>query len=52
VEGESQPGAITSIYPLHFSHGDAMQFDWSLEHVVIGGIAQTIKVGRAAVTLL
>ncbi|GAV21477.1 integrase core domain protein [Mariprofundus micogutta] len=32
--------------PLEFSPGDAMQFDWSMEHVVIGGVAQTIKVGH------
>ena len=32
--------------PLEFSPGDAMQFDWSMEHVVIGGIPQTIKVGH------
>jgi len=32
--------------PLAFSPGDAMQFDWSMEHVVIGGVAQTIKVGH------
>jgi len=32
--------------PLEFSPGDAMQFDWSMEHVVIGGVVQTIKVGH------
>jgi len=32
--------------PLEFSPGDAMQFDWSMEHVVIGGVAQTVKVGH------
>jgi len=32
--------------PLAFSPGDAMQFDWSMEHVVLGGVAQTIKVGH------
>jgi transposase len=32
--------------PLEFSPGDAMQFDWSMEHVVIGGVAQTVKIGH------
>jgi transposase len=32
--------------PLHFQIGDAMQFDWSEEHVVLGGVAQKIKVAH------
>ena len=30
--------------PLHFKAGDALQFDWSEEHVVVGGVDQNIKV--------
>lgn len=32
--------------PLEFEPGDAMQFDWSLEHVLIGGVSQTVKVAH------
>ena len=32
--------------PLAFEPGDAMQFDWSTETVVIGGVTQLIKVGH------
>ena len=32
--------------PLHFQIGDAMQFDWSEEHVVLGGVSQKIKVAH------
>lgn len=32
--------------PLSFDPGDAMQFDWSLEHVEIGGVAQQLKVAH------
>ncbi len=32
--------------PLSFSPGDAYQFDWSHEWVVIGGIAQKVKVAH------
>jgi transposase len=32
--------------PLHFQIGDAMQFDWSEEHVVLGGVFQKIKVAH------
>lgn len=39
-------GSSKAFVPLAFDLGDAMQFDWSLEHVVIGGVAQTVKVGH------
>ena len=42
-EGSSLTGAFV---PLHFKIGDALQFDWSEEHVVLGGIEQKIKVGH------
>lgn len=32
--------------PLAFDIGDAMQFDWSEEHVVLGGVEQKIKVAH------
>jgi transposase len=32
--------------PLKFSPGDAYQFDWSHEQVVLGGVAQTVKVAH------
>jgi transposase len=32
--------------PLHFNPGDALQFDWSEEHVVLGGIECKIKVAH------
>lgn len=32
--------------PLQFTEGDAMQFDWSQEVVVLGGIEQKIKVAH------
>lgn len=32
--------------PLHFKAGDALQFDWSEEHVVLGGVEHKIKVAH------
>ena len=32
--------------PLHFAAGDALQFDWSEEHVVLGGVDHKIKVAH------
>jgi len=32
--------------PLHFAPGDALQFDWSEEHVVLGGIECKVKVAH------
>ena len=37
--GHSQDAFI----PLHFEPGEAYQFDWSHETVVLGGITQTVK---------
>ena len=42
-DGSELAGAFI---PLHFQAGDALQFDWSEEHVVLGGIAQKIKVAH------
>lgn len=35
-----------SYIPLQFAPGDAYQFDWSYENVVIGGINQKVKVAH------
>jgi len=32
--------------PLHFKAGDALQFDWSQEHVFLGGVEQKVKVAH------
>ena len=40
--GHSQDAFI----PLHFKPGEAYQFDWSHETVVLGGITQTVKVAH------
>ncbi|MFZ1874882.1 MAG: IS21 family transposase, partial [Chania sp.] len=32
--------------PLSFAPGDVGQFDWSYEHVVLGGVSQTIKLAH------
>lgn len=46
---KSQAGhvAVTQAFvPLAFAPGEVCQFDWSHEHVEIGGIAQTVKVAH------
>lgn len=37
---------LHAFIPLHFKPGDALQFDWSEEHVVLGGAPQKIKVAH------
>ena len=39
-----QPGG--AYIPLSFSPGDAYQFDWSHEQVILGGVAQKVKVAH------
>lgn len=39
-------GAGDAFIPLQFKAGDALQFDWSEEHVVLGGVAQKVKVAH------
>ena len=39
-------GGGDAFVPLRFQAGDALQFDWSEEHVVLGGIAQKVKVAH------
>jgi transposase len=40
------PSSKQVFIPLVFHAGDVCQFDWSQEHVEIGGIAQTIKLAH------
>ncbi|WP_208854845.1 IS21 family transposase [Chromobacterium haemolyticum] len=45
----AQPGTLTpkqAFVPLLFAPGEVCQFDWSYEHVVLGGIPQTIKLAH------
>ena len=41
---QSQPGRV--FIPLEFSPGDAYQFDWSHEYVMLGGAVQKVKVAH------
>lgn len=43
---QTRPTAKEAFVPLVFPPGDACQFDWSQEHVEIGGVALTIKVAH------
>ncbi len=44
---KSESSSISQAFiPLQFDAGDALQFDWSQEVVVLGGIAQKIKVAH------
>jgi transposase len=36
----------TAFIPQSFAPGEAYQFDWSHEHVVLGGVEQVVKVGH------
>lgn len=39
-------GSGEAFIPLHFAADDALQFDWSEERVVLGGVVQKIKVAH------
>ena len=39
-------GTGEAFIPLQFQAGDALQFDWSEEHVVLGGIGQKVRVAH------
>lgn len=43
---EHKPEAGQVFIPLQFAPGDAYQFDWSHEQVILGGKAQTVKVAH------
>jgi transposase len=44
-ERQRRPVA-TAFIPQSFAPGEAYQFDWSHEHVVLGGVEQVVKVGH------
>ncbi|SNT74057.1 hypothetical protein [Paracoccus seriniphilus] len=39
-------GSGAAFIPLHFAAGDALQFDWSEERVVLDGVEQKVKVAH------
>ena len=39
-------GSGEAFIPLHFPAGDALQFDWSEERVVLGGVEQKVKLAH------
>ncbi len=44
-------GTVTQAFvPLSFAPGEVGQFDWSYEHVVLGGVSQTIKLAHFRLT--
>jgi transposase len=44
------PALTQAFVPLSFSPGEVCQFDWSHEHVELGGVMQTIKVAHFRLT--
>jgi transposase len=47
---KSGPSLTQAYVPLSFSPGEVCQFDWSHEHVELGGVMQTIKVAHFRLT--
>lgn len=46
-KGSSRRPAVTQAFvPLSFAPGEVGQFDWSHEHVILGGVPQTIKLAH------
>jgi len=45
-EEQGHGSGSKAFIPLCFDPGDAMQFDWSLEHVEIAGVHREVKVGH------
>jgi len=43
---KSEPSLNAAFIPLQFKAGDALQFDWSEEHVVLGGVDSKIKLAH------
>ncbi len=41
-----RPGSRDAFVPLVFAPGEACQFDWSHEHVILGAVAQVVKVAH------
>jgi hypothetical protein len=44
-EEQSQPRG-TGFVPMHFELGEAFQFDWSCEYLVIGGLRRRLDVAH------
>ena len=44
------PALTQAFVPMSFSPGEVCQFDWSHEHVELGGVMQTIKVAHFRLT--
>ena len=47
---KSGPASTQAYVPLSFSPGEVCQFDWSHEHVELGGVMQTVKVAHFRLT--
>jgi transposase len=47
---KSAPALTHAFVPLAFAPGEVCQFDWSHEHVELGGVMQTIKVAHFRLT--
>jgi transposase len=47
---KSGPSLTQAYVPLAFAPGEVCQFDWSHEHVELGGVMQTIKVAHFRLT--
>jgi hypothetical protein len=47
---KSGPALTQAFVPLAFAPGEVCQFDWSHEHVELGGVMQTIKVAHFRLT--
>ena len=47
---KSGPALTHAFVPLAFAPGEVCQFDWSHEHVKLGGVMQTIKVAHFRLT--
>ena len=47
---KSGPALTHAFIPLAFAPGEVCQFDWSHEHVELGGVMQTIKVAHFRLT--
>jgi transposase len=43
---QGSPSSGTAYVPLSFAHGEAFQFDWSEEALVIGGVYQKLQVAH------
>lgn len=49
-ENTTGPSSAHAFVPLIFAPGEVCQFDWSHEHVELGGVLQTIRVAHFRLT--